>query len=117
MGAVAAFAKERLGFGIALQEAGAVGAAVDAEVEGIGAVVAAGEQDLGAVPHEVLFGAVQEFLADAAAVVRGANAEHADDALLGPVARIDDGGMGKTDAAVVFLGEDQAGGIEVRLGE
>src|SRR5262245_11006382 len=114
MNAITVLEEERLGFRIALQESGAIGAAVAAEVEGIGAIVAAGEKDLGAVLEQVLFGAVQELLADAAAMVRRSNAQHADDALLGlAAAGIDDGGMGKADALVVFLRENQSGGIEI----
>src|SRR5207249_4189359 len=75
--AVAVAEQERLGQGVAAEEARRLAAAVEAEVERVERPVLAGVKGLGAVLLEVGFAELQEVRTDAAALVRGPYADGA----------------------------------------
>ena len=115
---VVVMAEERLGVLVAHEEAGRVAAAVEAGVEGIEPRLRPGEKLLGAALGQVVFAEAEELAADAATAMGRMDEDGADYALgLRAVGRPATAGVAEADDLVPFLGEDEAGGIEVGLGK
>ena len=75
-----------------------------------------GVERFGAALAQISFAAAQQLAPDAATLEVGSNPEDADNAGAQGVS-LDQGGMSKAEAAIVFLGENQTSGIENGLGE
>jgi hypothetical protein len=79
----------------------------------------AGMKDFSPALPQIGFAAAQQLGADSPTLTLGANADRADDphSRLVWVNRLSHGGMGKTDAVTVLLGQKKAGRVENGLGE
>src|SRR5262249_5282298 len=119
--AVAAALEERPGGSAAVEEARRLAAAVEGEGERVERRQRAGEQLRGPAPPQVVLAAGEQLTADPLAAEGRHDAEGAQDpagVVHFPAAAAGaEAGVGEADGLAVGEGEEQSGGVEVRLGE